>query len=77
MADKVLVDSINVKYHELRQRLTGRAASGVVAVRVECRLDCEAKLETTFNFLRIHAARINSELSGVLADDADVLAAAE
>ena len=67
VSDKVLVNSLDVKYHEFLQRLVGHAGSGVVAVRIECRHECESKLEDTLDFLRAHGAQINSTLFASLA----------
>jgi len=71
--DDVLVSSFKVKLRELGQRLRGRAASSIVAVRIECRLDCEYKRKKLLGFLSMHSEAINNQLGSLLAGNVEVL----
>ena len=74
VTDMVVVDPIAVKYRELQQRLMGHAASGIVAIRIECRSDCQNKLAGAIEFLKAHGAAINDELFGWLSKSDEILA---
>jgi len=70
----VVVNSVKVKLKELSERLKGRAASRIVAVRFECQLDCEHRRKMVLSFLSAHSEAINSQLSSSFTSDDDVLA---
>jgi len=77
VADKALLSAIEVKYHELRQRISGQPSSGIVAIRVECQRECARRLGTAFEFLKEHGATINRNLFVSLERGADVAMAPE
>ena len=73
VGDNVLVNAFKVKFYELAQRLRGRAASSIVAVRIECRLDCEFRREKLLDFLSMHSEAINVRLSRLLTSDVELM----
>jgi EpsI family protein len=72
VGDRAFARPVTAKYQELWQRLFGRPASGVVALKVECRQNCESSREALHQFVQDHAAGINAGLSRRFERSSDV-----
>ena len=69
VGDRVLTNPSEVKWYELRERLSGYAGSGLIALRAQCAADCANETRETVEFLHAHFQSITSSLMRVLSMD--------
>lgn len=73
IADKVLTNPAEVKWIELRERLSGGSGSGLIALRASRLSECGREVATVSSFLKLHFDAINQSLTQTWVDDRAML----